>query len=229
MLVRTTRALATCLILCATSGLTSAEVHLSASLSSDYAHRGLRQTIDGPSVQGLLEYQFSSGWYVGAWAGNLDFDRPGDRDFELDYFVGYNRRVNPDLAFDVTLIRYTYPGQNDVRNYDWQELITSAYLGDRWLVSLGVAHNWLAQDKPTAFAEAGYRHPMPLGLTLDVTVGWQALPRPFPNYVYGELGVSRHLGPVDVRLGYGAVEDAAKDRFGKLAADRWIATLTYSL
>ena len=212
-----------------TSQPAAAKINLSVSLATDYSHRGLSQTSAGISAQGLLEYGFDSGWYVGVWAGNLEFDYPGDRNYEFDYFLGYNKRVNSRFAFDFTAIRYTYPGQDPKHHYDWQEFIVSAYLGDRWLVSAGVADNWLAQAGPTLFAELGYRHPLPLGLTLDATAGWQALPEPFPDYGYAELGVSRGFGPIDLRAGYAITESAAKDWFGSPANDRWVASISYTL
>lgn len=212
-----------------TSIPTHAEINLAATLSTDYSHRGISQTVNGISAQGLLEYEFASGWYAGIWAGNLDFDRPGDRDYEFDYFLGYTKRLNARVAVDLTVIRYTYPGQNHGRHYDWQELIASIYLGDRWLVSTGVADNWLAQNEQSFFAEVAYRHPLPLGLNLNASVGWQALAEPYPDYGYAELGISRGLGPLDLRVGYALSGDAAKDWFGRLANDRWIASITYTL
>lgn len=212
-----------------TSQPTHSKINLSATLATDYTLRGLSQTVDDPSAQGLLEYEHASGWYLGVWIGNLDFDRPGDRDWEFDYYLGFHKRVNSRFAYDLTAIRYTYPGQNHGRHYDWQEFIASAYLGDRWLISAGIADNWLARSEQTVFAEVSYRHPLPLNLTLDVTTGWQALPQPFPNYGYAELGVSRALGPVDLRVGCVIVEDAAKDRFGSLADDRFVASISYTL
>ena len=52
-------------------------------VTSDYVFRGITQTDFDPALQGGLDYAFGdSGWYVGAWASNVDFadpDGPGPR------------------------------------------------------------------------------------------------------------------------------------------------------
>lgn len=206
-----------------------AKVKLAVTAATEYSQRGVTLTAYDPSVQGLLEYEFDNGLFAGLWAGNVQFGQTGDDDYELDFFLGYGRRLTTDFAFDVTFIRYTFPGQNQPRDYDWKELMVSAYLGDRWLLSAGVAENWLATNARTNVAELGYRFPLPYNLSADATVGLQLLPAPYRDYVYGELGLSRPLGPIDVRVAYIATDSDAANWFNRLAKSRWIAAISYAL
>lgn len=45
---------------------------------SNYIWRGVTQTQDGPAIQGGLDYAHSSGFYLGTWASNVDFNDEGD-------------------------------------------------------------------------------------------------------------------------------------------------------
>ena len=152
-----------------------------------------------------------------------------DRNLELDYFAGYSHRFRPDLAVEGTLIHYTYPGHRKPYNYDWTELLVSVYVGDRWLLSTGVADNWLSLDDTTIFIEGGYRYPLPQSLTLDITLGYQTLQTPFTDYAYAEVGVSRRLGLLDFRVGYAASSGDARDQFGRWAVSRWLASVSFEI
>ncbi len=44
---------------------------------SNYIWRGVSQTQDGPAVQGGLDYAHSSGFYLGTWASNVDWNNDG--------------------------------------------------------------------------------------------------------------------------------------------------------
>ena len=44
---------------------------------SNYMWRGVSQTQDGPAVQGGLDYAHSSGFYLGTWASNVDWNNEG--------------------------------------------------------------------------------------------------------------------------------------------------------
>ena len=220
------RLVAACMLV-STAAYADTRVRLTA--TTDYLQRGLQQNSDGLAYQGLLEHDFNNGLFVGAWASNVSFGSFDDRDFELDYFVGYSRKLSPGWALDITAIRYTYPGHTKPRDYDWTEVMVSTYLGDRWLFSAGVADNWLALRNTTAFVEGSYRYPLPLSLTLDVTIGFQSLRAPFPDYMYGELGVSRQIGPTEVRIGYSATDNDAQDWFRSWADERWLASVSFEI
>jgi uncharacterized protein (TIGR02001 family) len=44
---------------------------------SNYLFRGVTQTQDGAAVQGGLDFTHSSGFYIGTWASNVDFNDEG--------------------------------------------------------------------------------------------------------------------------------------------------------
>ncbi len=209
-------------------GQSHADTEVRLTATTDYRQRGLTQSDHNVAYQGLLEHEFTNGLFFGIWSSSVDFGSFDNRYLELDYFAGFGRRLSPNFAFDVSVTRYTYHGDSGRVNYDSTEYMASIYVGDRWLFSTGVADNWLSLDEATNFVEGSYRYPLPLKLTLDATLGLQTMPKPFPDYTYGELGISRPIGPVDVRVGYATVDDDAQRVFGSWAESSWLASIGYS-
>src|SRR4051812_38519191 len=80
-------------------------------LASDYDFRGITQSAGDPALQGSLDFATDSGWYVGAWASNVDFGS-ADVDYELDLYTGFSGTSEGGLGWDVGLIYYTYPDES---------------------------------------------------------------------------------------------------------------------
>ena len=248
------RILRTLCLLClfgVTSSSSFAEMNARLVLTSDYIYRGLSQSSDAVTVQGSLEYQFESGVFVGVWLSQIDygFDReedvlPGEympyvgsriednldfANLEVDYFVGFERRLAKHFAFDVSLVHHDYRGSRGDLDFDWTELSVSAYLYDHWIVSLGVADRWLAEKQNTGNVELSYLYPLPLGIIFDVTLGLQyAEDMIGSTLIYAESGVGRNFGKLSARLAYSALEEGAEEVFGERAENKWLASLAWS-
>lgn len=82
---------------------------------SDYIFRGMSQTLGDPALQGGIDYAFSNGFYVGAWASNVKWVKgwTGKGDTEIDLYGGYRGAINADWSYDVGAIAYTYPGHGN--------------------------------------------------------------------------------------------------------------------
>jgi uncharacterized protein (TIGR02001 family) len=79
---------------------------------SDYRYRGISQTRLKPAVQGGVDWTGPGGFYLGAWASTIKWikDAEGDANFELDLYGGFKGEISKDLAFDVGVLAYVYPG-----------------------------------------------------------------------------------------------------------------------
>ena len=79
---------------------------------TDYRYRGISQTRLKPAIQGGVDYAFSSGVYVGAWASNIKWikDGGGDAGVEYDFYGGYKGEIQKDLTYDIGVLTYQYPG-----------------------------------------------------------------------------------------------------------------------
>jgi uncharacterized protein (TIGR02001 family) len=96
-------------------------------LTNDYDFRGVSQSAKDPAVQASLDYAADSGWYVGAWASNVDFGEELDVNYEVDLYTGFSGSAESGLGYDVGVIYYAYPDESDVNyieaygslSYEW--------------------------------------------------------------------------------------------------------------
>ena len=88
-------------------------------LYSQYIFRGLTQTANKPAIQGGVDYTNISGFYLGTWASNVSWLEDAalgghtsgyqNSSLELDLYGGYRGAIK-DVAYDVGLLQYVYPG-----------------------------------------------------------------------------------------------------------------------
>src|SRR5690606_23660282 len=89
---------------------------LSANLTvaSQYRYRGIMQTNNKPAIQGGVDLEHSSGFYVGNWNSSISWLDDSNADVsapvEMDFYAGYKRELAPALTVDMGVLRYYYPG-----------------------------------------------------------------------------------------------------------------------
>lgn len=150
---------------------------------SNYLWRGVSQTDDAAAIQGGLDYNHDSGFYVGTWISNVDFG--DDTSYEMDIYGGYAGNITEDLTFDIGYLYYGYPdAEGDI---DFGEL----YLGLGWKwIEVKYSHLITAGDdvaaepldnKDMSYLEANITFPLTDKLSLgahygylsgDVVTGW---------------------------------------------------------
>ena len=100
------------------SGIASAaSISANATLQSDYTWRGMTQNGEDASVNGGLDVEFDSGFYVGTWLAAVGTGA------EVDYYGGYAGEMG-DVSYDIGYVKFDYPGTPN-RGADFEE----AYLG----------------------------------------------------------------------------------------------------
>ena len=102
--------------LLAAAAAANAEVSSTWTLTNDYDFRGISQSAKDPAVQASLDFATESGWYIGAWASNVDFGDDVDIDYEVDLYTGFSGGDEEGLGWDVGLVYYAYPDESDA-NY----------------------------------------------------------------------------------------------------------------
>jgi uncharacterized protein (TIGR02001 family) len=103
--------------LLAVSGVSQAQFSSTWTAVSDYDFRGFSQSAKDPALQASADYAFGdSGFSMGAWASNIDFE-PLDGDLELDVYVNYVGKINDTFSWTTGLTYYTYPGSDDIGEY----------------------------------------------------------------------------------------------------------------
>ncbi|MCE9679827.1 TorF family putative porin [Shewanella sp. AS1] len=111
----------------------SASVTGNVGVTSNYLWRGVTQTGNETAVQGGIDYEHDSGFYLGTWASNVDF---GDAtSYELDIYGGYSGSIGEDFGYDVSYLYYAYPDSDG--EIDFGE------------ISVGVSWKWFSLSYST--------------------------------------------------------------------------------
>lgn len=78
---------------------------------SDYRFRGISLSGGDMAVQGAINVNHASGFYVGAWASSLE-DSAVYGNMELDVYGGWTGELTSGVTADVGLLYYVYPNGN---------------------------------------------------------------------------------------------------------------------
>jgi uncharacterized protein (TIGR02001 family) len=144
------------------------DVSVNVGVVTNYLFRGVTQTDDKPAVQGGIDWAHDSGFYVGTWLSNVDFegdftDVDGntgtfDANYELDLYAGYDFDLGDDWSLGVNGIYYAYPdsevtgnvASDDAEDIDYAEIGVSG--GWRFL-SAGVQYTVWGDVDDGAFTD----------------------------------------------------------------------------
>jgi uncharacterized protein (TIGR02001 family) len=89
-------------------------------LFSEYVFRGYTQTHNDPALQGGIDYEHSSGLYLGAWMSNVSWTTDGGASsqfesggtLEIDIYGGFAGEFGETgIGYDVGFLQYLYPGE----------------------------------------------------------------------------------------------------------------------
>ena len=86
-------------------------------LTSNYITNGFSQTNDRAALQVGIDYEHSTGLYIGSWTSNVDIG------YELDFNAGYIYKIEENFGFDIGATRFTYTDNS------FDEDTTETYIG----------------------------------------------------------------------------------------------------
>jgi uncharacterized protein (TIGR02001 family) len=190
------------------SGLT---LTVTPNVATDYLFRGISQTRNRPAVQGTLDLQHDSGFYVGGFASNVTFPGSNARQ-ELDLAAGYRFAVG-DATFDVGGIYYSYPGYDKAPGsfeYNYVELLLKgSYTLDpvKFVGTVAYSPDFYFESGTGVYVEGGADVTLPGAFTLAGRLGYQWIERNprygAPDYANWAVSVSRELAAgVTLTVGY---------------------------
>ncbi len=182
-------------------------------LVSDYRFRGLSQSAGDPAIQGSINLNHSSGFYVGFWASSTEFSNLGvipDKTYgsqELDLYGGWTGAVAPGLTADAGLLYYAYP---------------SGHLGKAEFF----------EPYASLSMTAG-----PIGIKVGGNYAWKQTALDFNGngkkddslYVYSELSAGIPTTPISLLAHLGYAKGALSPKFATGASARYDGGFDYSL
>jgi uncharacterized protein (TIGR02001 family) len=177
-------------------------------LASQYRFRGIDQTWGRPAVQGGADLSLPSGFYAGTWASNVSGNSYPGGSLEVDYYAGYNVKINDDFSYTVGGYGYWYPGAN----YDKAACPSAAFAApcslpsqslNTFELNAGATWKWLSYklsvstgDYFGANTATGYSKRTRGTMYHDLGATWQ---------IADDLSLAGHLGRTDVKAMYGSI------------------------
>ncbi len=225
----------TCLyatILCASIPFTAAlaeESPISANiaLTTDYLFRGVSQTDSGMALQGGFDFNHDSGFYLGTWMSNVDFD-DDDTQMELDTYIGFGG--GEEITWDINYTHFFYP-DNGGQDIDYGEL--HAGMGVAFLTAdLYYSNDIYASDENGWYFNMGASFDIMDNVTIGGNVGYSILEY-LPGddtYIDYQFSVATTVAGLGVDLSYINSDGDAEDIFGSDNTDgRVVFTISKSL
>ena len=209
-----------------------AEISGNVTLATDYRFRGISQTDRDPAIQGGFDYEHESGLYAGIWASNITFAG----NIEMDYYGGYAGNINDNIGFDVGVIYYDYPsdnqgsGDNDLEFWE----IYGGLSGDAGPVSLSgqisYSSDYFGETGDGVYTDLGASYGLPADFTLSAHFGYQYIEdgsvkdegffsSDEDSYSDWSIGVSKSFMGVDLDLSYIDTNLGSSDCFGDKICD----------
>ena len=203
---------------------------------SNYIRRGFSQTDDGPALQGGVGLRHETGFLLGMWGSNVDFNDPDDTHFEMNYYAGLAQEWRNGFGMDIGTIFYVYPDAPGALDYDYHEF----YLGvgyrlmdARLKVKYSYAEDFFGVgDKSASYIETNVSYALPYKITLHAHAGHSFGPAiesmdttgaGIHSYDDYNLGIATELLGVDVDLSVYSVNGDARKLSPTTHADDSIA------
>lgn len=95
------------------AGTAHAGVSGTVTATSDYDFRGISQSATDVALQGSFDWAHDSGFFLGAWASNVDFSSPGadfGEEVEVDLYTGFSQSFESGASWNAGFVYYLYPG-----------------------------------------------------------------------------------------------------------------------
>ena len=179
-----------------------------AALFSEYEYRGISQTSEKPAVQLNLDYAHTSGFYVGAFASNINWlkDTANENGFssnakiEVDIYGGFKFNVSKDMVLDVGYLHYEYPSSGAFTpKPNTDEVYAGASYGPATLKYSYSTNNafGVENSKGSDYVELSVNYPLPMvpKLTINGLVGHQKYKNnDFLSYTAWKLGATYNFG-----------------------------------
>jgi uncharacterized protein (TIGR02001 family) len=180
----------------AVAGTASAQLSGHISVLSDYRYRGESLSDGKPAVQAGLDYQHSSGIFIGALASTVDVDAEVSG-VGAQLYGGYARAVSQRLSWEVGLVTYLFPHPQTEPGYSY----TEAFIGINWQnggARLYYSDNYFGAGGTAAYVELNASQPMGSRVRLLEHLGYLQQREPRSS----ATGQDRSL--IDAQLGVGA-------------------------
>lgn len=107
-------------VLLFTSLSSQAEITASIGATTEYVRDGISETRGQPALQGGVTWLSNTGLYAGIWSSGVE-RKEDHATYEHDAFAGYYLPLTDRIAADLSVTRYTWAGDTDIRDQSYTE------------------------------------------------------------------------------------------------------------
>jgi uncharacterized protein (TIGR02001 family) len=173
---------------------------------SDYDFRGVSLSAKDPALQASLDWAHDSGFYLGAWASNIDYGSDVDGNIELDLIAGFSGEINDGLGYDLGIVWYTYPDSSGSelksKIIDYPEIYAGLSWGPlefkQWFTN-----DYGGSDMDASYSELNASFELPAGVTLNLHGGYnygEYFHQTWENYFDYSVGLGYSVNHFDMEL-----------------------------
>lgn len=182
------------------AGAASAQVSSTVTATSDYDFRAISLSGSDPALQASIDWAHESGFYLGAWASNIDYGDGVDGDVELDLYLGFAGGAEDGMGWDAGLVYYTYPGSDDINDYP--EIYAGVTFGP-FELKQWYTNDYVGADVDSYYTEGNLSVELPAAFTLNLHAGYN-YGDAFEDseYIDYSVGVGYTAGNFDFNLRY---------------------------
>lgn len=215
-------------------------ISITLTATSDYRFRGQSQNSRDFAFQGSFDYTTESGFYVGAWASNIDFSDTGDTDsfIEVDVYAGYTFSLGEGTEAGVKATYYMYPDKPSLLpSYNYLELQASLShdMGGATLsAEVNYSPDYFLESGSAVAAAAGIEVPLWDKFTASGHVGHQWIDDNFAfgtdDWLYWDVGVGVELGRLNLDARWVSTSLSKADCFGgtDLCEGGFVGTVSFT-
>ncbi len=161
--------------LLALSGVSQAQFSSTWTAVSDYDFRGFSQSAKDPALQGSADYAFGeSGFSIGAWASNVEFDG-NDGDIELDLYAELRRQDQRHVLVDgrrrAATLSGLGSGDTEFAIGEYSEVYVGFNAGN-FSFKQWYSNDFYASDDSAQYTEVNYTQPIGEKFSLAFHAGY---------------------------------------------------------
>lgn len=176
---------------------------------SDYVFLGISQTGGEPAIQGSIDWTHDSGFYLGSWASNVDFEDNSNVKREFDFYGGYRHDFGK-LSTDWSLLQVAYSAPKPGFDYNYSEakLMLKYPLDERFTLNSEYRYSpdYSGDAGDEHYIGAGVDVALPYEIGFSTGIGYQWIEKNanygYPDYANWRAGFTYPLEGFNLGLTY---------------------------
>jgi uncharacterized protein (TIGR02001 family) len=197
------------------SSICLAEFHATFTATTDYISRGYSKSDGNFAAQANLDYEHSSGLYLGTSVVTVDFgdDTFSDRaNVEITPYLGWTFKLTDDWRFDTQWTRYLYDGKIAGHNSDYNEFYLLLHYRDIFTARASFSEDFYNHGKFSGDYELTGRYPLTDSLEFSASIGYSQVEEVLEyDYLYWGVGLTYYYKFIALDFRYMDAIEATKE------------------